>query len=171
MTNLLAASGVYLRMLRDLRHAVRMLLQAKGWTAVVVLSLALGIGANTALFSAVNGLLLRTIPVTDPHSLVRLRYVGPNDMVTSSSDYGSVSTPETRTTFSYPMYLQFVAENRTMSDLFACAPFGRVNVVVDGQAEVAHSFITSGNYYQVLGVSAGSSGQATGSVRVRRYIV
>ena len=45
-------------MLKDLRHAVRMLLQAKGWTAVVVLSLALGIGANTALFSAVNGLLL-----------------------------------------------------------------------------------------------------------------
>ena len=47
-------------MLKDLRHAVRMLLQAKGWTAVVVLSLALGIGANTALFSAINGLLLTT---------------------------------------------------------------------------------------------------------------
>ena len=47
-------------MFRDLRHGVRMLLQAKGWTAIVVISLALGIGANTALFSAINGLLLKT---------------------------------------------------------------------------------------------------------------
>ena len=52
------------------------------------------------------------------------------------------------------MYQQFVADNRTMSDLFACAPFGRVNVVVDGQAEIATAFISTGNYYQVLGVNA-----------------
>ena len=73
-------------MLRDLRHAVRMLLQAKGWTTVVVVSLALGIGANTALFSAVNGLLLKQVPVRDADGLVRLRWAGKNDMVTSSSD-------------------------------------------------------------------------------------
>src|SRR4029450_1833467 len=77
-------------MLKDLRHGLRTLTQAKGWTAVVVLSLALGIGANTVLFSAVNGLLLTKIPVTDPDSLVRLRYVGRHDMVSSSSDYGSI---------------------------------------------------------------------------------
>ena len=52
------------------------------------------------------------------------------------------------------MYLQFVADNRTMSDLFACAPFGRVNVVVNGQADIATGFMSSGNYYQVLGVTA-----------------
>ena len=52
-------------MLHDLRHAFRMLLHTKGWTAVVLLSLALGIGANTALFTAVNGLLLQTVPVPD----------------------------------------------------------------------------------------------------------
>ncbi len=75
-------------MLKDLRHGARMLLQAKGWTAVVVLSLALGIGANTALFSAVNGLLLTKLPVADPDTLVRLRWAGKNDMVTDSSDYG-----------------------------------------------------------------------------------
>ena len=145
-------------MLRDIRHAARMLLQAKGWTTVVVLSLALGIGANTALFSAVNGLLLRTLSVRDAESLVRLRWSGKNDMVTSSSDYGFSGTDENgrnvRATFSYPMFRQFVTDNRTMTDLFACAPFGRVSVVVDGQPDIANSFISTGNYYRVLGVNA-----------------
>ena len=145
-------------MLKDLRHAARMLLHAKGWTAVVVLSLALGIGANTALFSALDGMLLTKIPVKDPDTLVRLRWAGRNDMVTSSSDYGYINKgpggENVRTTFSYPMFQQFVADNKTMSDLFACAPFGRVNAVVDGQAEVASAFISSGNYYQLLGVTA-----------------
>jgi len=135
-----------------------MLLQAKGWTAVVVLSLALGIGANTALFSAINGLLIRTLPVRDPDTLVRLRWSGKNDMVTSSSDYGFSGTDENgrnfRTTFSYPMFRQFVTDNKTMTDLFACAPFGRVSVVVDGQADIATSFISTGNYYRVLGINA-----------------
>ncbi|HEU4936602.1 MAG TPA: ABC transporter permease [Vicinamibacterales bacterium] len=145
-------------MLRDIRHAVRMLLQAKGWTTVVVLSLALGIGANTALFSAINGLLLRALSVRDPDTLVRLRWSGKNDMVTSSSDYGFSGIDENgrnlRATFSYPMFRQFVTDNRTMTDLFACAPFGRVSVVVDGQADIANSFISTGNYYRVLGVNA-----------------
>jgi predicted permease len=145
-------------MLKDLRHAVRVLLQAKAWTSVVVLSLALGIGANTALFSAINGLLLTDVPVNDPGSLVRLRYVGRNDMVTSSSSYG-YTTPDpnnvqVRSSFSYPMYQQFLTDNRTMTDLFAFAPIGRVNVVVDGHAEVASAYLTTGNYYQALGVRA-----------------
>jgi predicted permease len=139
-------------MLKDLRHAIRMLAGAKGWTAVIVLSLALGIGANTALFSLVNGLLLTKLPVKDPDTLVRFRYVGANDAVTDSSDYGFRNGG--RTTFSYPMFQQFVADNRTMSDLFACAPLGRVNVVVDGHAEIARAFISSGNYYRLLGVAA-----------------
>ena len=79
-------------------------------------------------------------------------------MVTSSSDYGLLERDRdgqnVRTTFSYPMYQQFVADNQTIGDLFACAPFGRVNVVVDGQAELASAFISTGNYYQVLGVDA-----------------
>ncbi len=60
-------------MLQDLKHAARMLLQTKGWTAVVLLSLSLGIGANTALFTGVNGLLLRSVAVPRPETLVRLR--------------------------------------------------------------------------------------------------
>src|SRR3954463_1529265 len=144
-------------MLRDLRYSLRTLLHAKGWTAIVVLSLALGIGANTALFSAVNGLFLTKLPVRDPDSLVRLRYAGKNDMVTSSSDYGTVRIPgvkDGRSTFSYPMFQQFVADNRTMDDVLACAPYGRVNVVVDEQGDIANSFISTGNYYRMLGLIA-----------------
>ena len=142
-------------MLRDLRHGVCTLLQAKGWTAVVVLSLALGIGANTALFSAINGLYLRKLPVRDPDTLVRLRTAGRNEMATNSSDYGSRGGPDgIRATVSYPMYRQYLEDNRTMEDLFACAPYGRANIVVDGRAEIASAFITTGNYYQMLGLSA-----------------
>jgi predicted permease len=145
--------------IKDLRHAIRMLLNAKGWTAVVVVSLALGIGANTALFSAVDAMLLTKVPVRDPDTLVRFRWVGRNDMVTSSSDYGSIDLAayggqRVRTTFSYPMFRQFVADNRTMTDLFACAPFGNTNIVVDGRAELARGFLASGTYFSVLGVNA-----------------
>src|SRR5258708_32193297 len=106
-------------MLKDLRHAVRVLLNAKGWTAVVVLSLALGIGANAALFSAVDALLLTSVPVTSPETLVRFRWVGRNDMVNSSSDYGPVATAayggqRVQTPFPYPMFQQFAPDNRTL---------------------------------------------------------
>ncbi len=144
-------------MLKDLRHGIRTLLHAKGWTAVVVVSLALGIGANTALFSAINGLYLRQLPVKDPDTLVRLRFIGRNDMSTSSSDYGPTRLPggaPGRSTFSYAMYRQLLADNRTMEDMFACAPYGRVNLVVDGHAEIANAFISTGNYYQMLGLRA-----------------
>jgi hypothetical protein len=98
------------------------------------------------------------LSVKDPDSLVRFRWTGRNDMVTSSSDYGflrvSADGQNARATFSYPMFEQFVTESRTMVNLFACAPFGRVNVVVDGRAEIATAFISSGNYYRLLGVTA-----------------
>jgi predicted permease len=128
-----------------------MLRQNKGWTAVVVLSLALGIGANTVIFSALNSLLLKTVPVSHPEALVRLRGFGPNDMTNSESDYG-YSEKGVLSTFSYPMYLEFYKSNRTMSDLFALAPTGmRLNIIFDGQAEVGKGFLVSGNYYNALG--------------------
>jgi predicted permease len=161
-------------MLNDLRHAVRVLLHAKSWTLIVVVSLALGIGANAALFRAVNGVLIRKIPVVDPDSLVRFRWIGKNDMVTASSDYGFSRPPRSvgaassdsgvtrgaqrgssvRATFSYPIFEQFKADNRTLSDLIAGAPLGRANIVVDGRADIGTLFIVSGNYYQVLDVHA-----------------
>src|SRR5436190_18000229 len=99
-------------MLHDLKHAYRMLMRTKGWTLVVLLSLAIGIGATTALFTAVNGLLLQTITVRDPGELAILKWSGKNDMVRSSSDYG-FSTPlsggqlgSVRSTFSNAIYQQ-----------------------------------------------------------------
>lgn len=110
-------------MFRDLRHAVRVLLKAKGWSAVVLLSLALGIGANTALFSAVNGLLFKTIPVTDPHTLVRLRWAGPNDMLRDVLAYGftadTAGGERASASFSYPMFERLRDGNDTLEGVVA----------------------------------------------------
>ncbi|HUE88102.1 MAG TPA: ABC transporter permease [Vicinamibacterales bacterium] len=142
-------------MIEDLRYAVRVLLQGKAWSIIVVLSLALGIGANTALFSATNGLLLRKLPVADPDSLVRLRHVGRNHAATNVNEYGFIARDgdvPAGSTFSYPMFQQLRRGNQTMTDLFAGAPMGSVNVVVDGHAEIATAFIASGNFHQLLGI-------------------
>jgi predicted permease len=144
-------------MLKDLHHGIRVLLQAKGWTTVVVLSLAVGIGANTAIFSAVNGMLLRTLAVHDPDSLVRLRTAGPNDMATDSSDYGfTAESPlgPVRTTFSYPMYQHFREANRTLVDLAGSVPLGRLTAMVDGRAETVSGMLVTGNFFSMLGVGA-----------------
>src|SRR5687768_11830971 len=144
-------------MIQDLRYAIRVLLQGKAWSAIVVLSLALGIGANTALLSATNGLLLRKLSVEDPDSLVRLRHIGRHQMATDTSEYGFIERPagvQAGSTFSFPMYQQLRKDNQTMTDLAAVAPFGSVNVVVDGNAEIATALIASGNYHQLLGVTS-----------------
>src|SRR5918994_482125 len=146
-------------MLNDLRYGLRALIRAKGWTVVVVLSLALGIGANAALFSGVNALLLKKLPVNDAESLVRLRYTfaRSNDMFAGTDDYGLIEAPvgqNIRASFSYRLFRELRAANRTLEDLFACAPLGRINVVVHGGADIATGFISSGNYYEILGVRA-----------------
>jgi predicted permease len=142
-------------MLRDLRYAARVLLQGKAWSAMVVLSLALGIGANTALFTATNGLLLRKVAVTDPDTLVRLRHLGRNQMANDVSEYGNIvrsGDEEAGSTFSFAMFEELRKANQTMTEIVAGAPLGSVNVVVDGQAEMSTAFIASGNYQQLLGV-------------------
>ena len=145
-------------LVRDLRLAVRVLLRTKSWTAIVLVSLALGIGANTALFTAVNGLLLQTLPVQAPEQLIRFNWHGKNDMVRSSSDYGysgpSQNNFSIRSTFSFPMFQQFRASNTTLTDIAAGAPAGSMNVLLNGDAELASSYQASGNYFKVLGVSA-----------------
>lgn len=83
-------------MVHDIKHALRMLLRTKGWTVVVLLSLAIGIGATTALFTAVNGLMLQTIPVKAPHELAILKWTGTNDMVRARRDCSAGPRAATR---------------------------------------------------------------------------
>jgi predicted permease len=142
-------------LLQDLRFGLRMLGRNPGFTAAAVIILSLGIGANAAIFSGINGLLLQKIPANKPDELVRFRWVGRNDATTSIAEYGHAEEDgvDANTTFSYAMYQQFRETNRTMLDLIAGAPVG-VNVVADGQADIASGFIASGNYFNVLGVKA-----------------
>ena len=144
-------------MFHDLKHAYRMLMQSRGWTLVVLLSLAIGIGATTALFTAVNGLLLQTIQIRDPQSLVILKWTGKNDMVRSSSDYGfsmQYNGQNVRSTFSNATYQQLKAANQTMSDLIAGTSLESFNFASNGSSEIATAFGVSGNYFKVLGSSA-----------------
>ena len=142
-------------MLHDLKHAYRMLWQSKGWTLVVLLSLAIGIGATTALFTAVNGMMLQSVPVPEPGRLVRLAGAGDNHMRRSSSDYGFSAPHEgknVRASFSYAVYQELRAANQTLTDLAAFAPIGAFNVIVNGAAEIATSYSVSGNYFELLRV-------------------
>ena len=144
-------------LVQDLRLAVRVLLGARTWTLVVLLSLALGIGANTALFTAVNGLLLQTVNVDEPERLVRFNHAGPNDMVRNSNDYGysgRSGTRNVRSTFSFPMIEQLRAANTTLTGLAAGVPMGSLNVIVDGDARLATGYQATGNYFTVIGVRA-----------------
>jgi predicted permease len=144
-------------LLKDLRHGVRALARTRGWTAVVLVSLALGIGANAALFTAVNGLMLQSIPAADPSALVRLHWVGQNDMVRSSSSYGYAGTigdRRVRPTISFPMFEALRKANQTLTDLAAGAPMGRLNVILNGDAELASAYHASGAWFRMLGVPA-----------------
>jgi predicted permease len=142
-------------MLHDLKHAYRMLLQTKGWTLVVLLSLAIGIGATTALFTAVNGMLLQSVPVPAPDRLVRLAAAGDNDMRRSSSDYGFSEPYEgknVRASFSFAVHDALRGANQTLTGLAAFAPLGQFNVIVNGAADMASGYGVSGNFFEVVRV-------------------
>ena len=144
-------------LIRDLRLAIRVLLRTKSWTLVVLVSLALGIGANTALFTAINGLLLQTVRVREPERLIRFNWAGKNDMVRSSSDYGysgGTAARNVRSTFSFAIFEQLRAANSTLTDLAAGAPMGSLNVIVNGDAQLATGYQASGNYFNVIGAPA-----------------
>ena len=148
------------RFLHDIRCAIRGVQKAKGWTLVVLASLALGIGANTALFSAVDGLLFRTIPVADPDGLVRLRWTGDNGARRNAISYGYTRGDGVQGFFSYPVFEALRDANETLGGLFAVAQTP-LTLVVDGRAEVATGFAATGGYFGVLGVRP-AAGRAIG---------
>jgi len=126
---------------RDLRHSLRMLLKKRGFTAAAVLTLALGIGANTAIFSVINAVLLRPLPFSDPDRLVVLWQTDPN------------STPSRRP-FSFPNFTDVEEQNQSFEEIGAWTSSldTRVNLTGDPEPEAVQAAMVSESFFRILGV-------------------
>jgi predicted permease len=129
---------------KDLRFGLRVLAKSPGFTAIAVITLALGIGANTAIFSLMNQVLLQRLPVKNPDELVILRAPGPVTGHVSSDGDDTES-------FSYPMYKGLRDNNSVFSGVLARYRFS-ASVASRGQTDRASGELVSGNYFEVLGV-------------------
>ncbi|MEN6338205.1 MAG: ABC transporter permease, partial [Phycisphaerales bacterium] len=139
---------------QDLRYAIRMLAKSPRFTTVAVLSLALGIGANTAVFSAINAVLLRSLPVRNPHELRLIKGVGLNPQMKSYTGIGMSGVPgglEMGTSFPYPAYRDFRDRGTGFTSLFAFRP-KKITAVTRGEASAAVAMLVSGNYFSGYGV-------------------
>ncbi|HEV7785289.1 MAG TPA: ABC transporter permease, partial [Thermoanaerobaculia bacterium] len=137
------------QLLQDLGYALRTLRRSPVFALVAVLSLALGIGANTAIFSLIDALLLRTLPVREPARLVA---VGDPARVSSLSS-GSVRND----LFSCPLYEQIRDQNQVFTGVFASGRTGKLTLGIapsSDAAETARGRLVSGNYFSLLGVNA-----------------
>jgi hypothetical protein len=139
----------------DVRYALRILRKSPGFTAVAIVSLALGIGANTAIFTVAQHMLLDRLNVPHSEQLRMFYWSEPREGIVEEMwgfwddlpGGGQVST-----SFSYPVYEQLRQRNRSLADIMAFKPFGRMTVRIHGEAESREAEMVSGNYYAVLGV-------------------
>jgi macrolide transport system ATP-binding/permease protein len=146
---------------QDCRYGVRTMAANKTFSLLAILSLALGIGANTAILSFMDSLLLRSLPVSDPTSLAVLNWRAPSGSGRDSvihSQSGSTwrDGPSARMSgiFPYPAF-ELIRTNSAVvfSSVFAYYPTGKVNVMVKGQAELGSGEFVSGEYFRGLAVS------------------
>ena len=134
-------------MLQDVRFALRQLRRTPAFAAVTVMTFGLGLGANAAVFSVMNAVVLRFLPVHEPDRLVFLASSGrPNNASQTGFD---------NTSLSVPVYEQLRMEKGAFSDLMAYAPLGtgQVAVRVGNEAETVWADMVSGNFFSGLGVS------------------
>jgi predicted permease len=125
-------------LLQDIRFGLRRLARSPGFAAIAIVSLALGVGANTAIFSLVNAVLLKPLPVANPEQLVAVGVRGKGDSMRA---------------FSYPNYIDFRDRNQVLSGLFVerIAP---ISLSLAGNNQRIWGYLVSGNYFDVLGVQA-----------------
>lgn len=135
-------------LLQDIRYAIRQLTKARGFAATVIITLALGIGANTAIFTIFDQVLLRMLPVKNPKELVRFQWTG--GFSGSMSSFGGDSQ-NLHNYFSYPMYKDLHDKNAVFSGMVA-AVRGGLGVSWHDQAENKDAEIVSGNYFNMLGL-------------------
>jgi putative ABC transport system permease protein len=135
---------MFTAILQDIRYALRQLCKSPAFTAVALATLALGIGANTAIYTLLDQAMLRRLPVKEPNRLVLLRYSGRNN------GYSNVRFDDSLG-FSYPMYRDLRDHNSVLSGLVATFR-AQVGVQWHNEPEIADAEMVSGNYFDVLGV-------------------
>jgi predicted permease len=159
---------VWDQLIQDLRYALRTVIKHRGFSALVVLSLALGIGANTAIYSFMDAILLRALPVADPESLAVLNWhskdprpSGPTGESAwsphvmhgmSGHTYSDPRMGMTAGIFPFPAF-ELLTDNEVFSSLFAYYPSGARTVTINGQAATASGEYVSGDYFRGLAVS------------------
>ena len=127
------------RIWQDARYAVRSLRKSPGFTIAAVLSLALGIGANTAIFSLLNAVVLRLLPVPAPDELVHFTYTQAGPPPNNWNSW-----------FGYPQYERFRDQSRTLAGVFGGTTIGRVNVGFRGVPGLAQADAYTDNFFTVL---------------------